>query len=405
MPTHKLRIAGPICLIYGTRPEVIKLAPVLHELQARNMPFVTINTGQHFSKQMMSVFLNELNLPQEDYHLEMGREAKKTAELDDIENIEAEQLSLMISAISKIIQLRRPSIVLVHGDTNTALAGALASIKNRFLIGHVEAGLRSFNKRMSEEVNRVLIDHVSDILFAPTILARDNLLSEGIRDKIILTGNTIVDSVLGVVNNTKRMRILQKFSVEEKQYGIVTIHRQENVDQKDRLSAIVDALSSINFPLIFPVHPRTLTRLREFSLEQKLVSSRVKCAPPLSYGDFLNALKSSKLVITDSGGIQEEAYILKVPCLTIREDTERQETLHGNANILIGKDFELLEKKVKSIIFSDNHELLIGQSSPFGLGGASKAIVEFLETFTRETHERQINMVEQKINDDSLRAK
>ncbi|MCD6455426.1 MAG: UDP-N-acetylglucosamine 2-epimerase (non-hydrolyzing), partial [Methanophagales archaeon] len=316
-----------ISIILGTRPEIIKMSPVIRECAKRRLDYFILHTGQHYSYNLDKIFFEELELPVAKYNLDVGS------------GTHAEETGEMLMGIEKVLKEEKPDVVLVEGDTNTVLAGALAASKLHIKVGHVEAGLRSYDRNMPEEINRVLADHISDYLFAPTVKARENLLREGIEeDKIFVTGNTIVDAVFQNLEIARRkVDILEKLNLNSEGYFLVTAHRQENVDIKERLKGILDGLELVynkfNFPIIYPVHPRTKKKIREFGLE---VPKGVELIEPFGFLEFLQLEANAKLVLTDSGGVQEETCILKVPCVTLRGNTERPETLEVGSNVLAG---------------------------------------------------------------------
>lgn len=355
-----------IAVVLGTRPEIIKLAPVIKELKARKKKFFVIHTNQHYSDYMDAVFFRELNLEKPEYNLLVGSAShgKQTARI--IERVEA------------VLQKEKPKIVLVEGDTNTVLAGAIAATKLGIPVGHVEAGLRSFDRSMPEETNRVLADHISDILFAPTSIALKNLVKEGIsRKKIFITGNTIVDAINQNKNVSDR-RMLERFSLKPKEFFLATFHRQENVDSKKRLSGILKGLNLVGKhfgqKIVCTLHPRTKKMLKKFSLK---IPKDVQAITPPGYFDFLDLEQNARVILTDSGGVQEEACILKIPCITLRNNTERPETLIAGANVLSGTDpKEILHNTKKMVLKKSNW------NNPFGKN-AGKKIVKLVLTKIR----------------------
>ncbi|CAD6490130.1 MAG: UDP-N-acetylglucosamine 2-epimerase [Candidatus Argoarchaeum ethanivorans] len=352
-----------ICIILGTRPEIIKMSPVIRACDDRDMDYFILHTGQHYSYEMDRVFFEEMELPEARYNLDVGS------------GMHGEQTGRMLTGIEKILIAEKPDVVLVEGDTNTVLAGALAASKLHINVGHVEAGLRSYDRRMPEEINRVLTDHISDYLFAPTRKARENLLKEGIDEAMIsVTGNTIVDAVYQNLEIAERKTGVLKYSgLKPKEYFLVTAHRQENVDVKARLKGIIDGLSLIcrefSTPVIFPVHPRTYKKIEEFELE----TDGVEMIRPLGFLEFLQLEAGAKLVLTDSGGVQEETCILKVSCVTLRDNTERPETLEVGSNTLAGTDPERIFKGVGQMLNNKNN-----WENPFGDGRAGERIVEIM---------------------------
>ena len=297
----------------GTRPELIKMSPVMRQLQSRNMDFFVIHTGQHYSYNMDMLFFEELGLPEPRFNLKVGS------------GTHGEETGKMIMGIEKILVQEKPDIVLVEGDTNSVLAGALAASKILLKVGHVEAGLRSYDRTMPEEINRVLTDHISDYLFAPTEVAKTNLLKEGIDERrIYVTGNTIVDAVYGNLQLAKDKDISSGLH-QDKGYFLVTLHRQENVDNPERLRNIVRGLEHVSAKfgkeIVCPLHPRTIKRLQQYSVQ--IETENLRIIDPVGYLTFLKLESQAELILTDSGGVQEEACILKVPCVTLRHNTER----------------------------------------------------------------------------------
>jgi UDP-N-acetylglucosamine 2-epimerase (non-hydrolysing) len=284
----------------------------------------------------------------------------------------------MIKEIEKILlkEKERLNIVLVQGDTNTVLAGALASEKLHIYVGHVEAGLRSYDRKMPEEINRVVTDHVSDYLFSPTEISKKNLMKEGIpENRIFITGNTIVDAIYQNIEiANKKVDILKKFNLKPKGYFLVTTHRRENVDIKEKLKGIIEGLELIyerfSIPIIFPVHPRTQNKLSEFNLN----TIHINNIQPVSFLEFLQLEANARLVITDSGGVQEETCIFKVPCITLRDNTERPETLISGSNILVGVNPTKILDGVELMLNRENN-----WENPFGDGKAGEKIIEVIE--------------------------
>ena len=360
-------------VVASTRPEVIKLAPVLRELEKKKIEYRFITTGQHYDRMLFDKFIEELELRKPDYNIEVGS------------GTQAYQTSQALLELERIFLKENPNVVIVQGDTNSTLSSALAAVKLHIPVAHVEAGLRSFDKRMPEEINRIIADHCSMLLFAPTEKAALNLITEGIfPEKVFIVGNTIVDAVLQNIKIAKR-----KSSIKEKDYILLTLHRAENVDDKKILENIVDALISINEKIIFPVHPRTKKRLEEFKLLEKLKDSNIKIIEPLGYLDFLLLLSNAKLVLTDSGGVQEEAIILHVPCVTLRTTTERPETIEAGGNVLAGVEKEGIVKTLNFLLSGgEQYAKMKKAKNPFGDGKASEKIVGILEKYDRPVIEQ-----------------
>ena len=353
-----------IAIILGTRPEIIKMAPVIRECQRRGLDYSIIHTGQHYSYQMDRIFFEQLELPQPDHNLDVGS------------GNHGEQTGRILADLEAVLMAERPDVVLVQGDTNTVMAGALAASKLHIKVGHVEAGLRSYDRSMPEEINRVVADHVSDYCFAPTETSKANLLKEGIaEEKIHVTGNTIVDSVYQNLEIAMRkVNILADLGLEPKGYFLVTSHRQENVDSKERLGEIIRGLemvkSEFGLPVVFPVHPRTRKMVESFGFEL----DGIRAIEPLGFLEFLQLEAGARLALTDSGGVQEEACILGVPCVTLRDNTERPETLDVGANMLAGTVSQRIMDGARNMLEA-------GESwkNPFGDGNAGQRIIQILE--------------------------
>jgi len=351
-----------IGVILGTRPEFIKLAPVIAAFKAHH-DFFLCHTGQHYSYKMNEIFFKELELPEPRYHLNV------------VSSLHGEQTGLMLIEIEKVLIREKPNLVLVLGDTNTVLAGALAASKLHIDVGHVEAGLRSFDNSMPEEINRIIADHVSYLLFAPTSRSRQNLLDEGIDNgKIHVTGNTVVDVVQRFDSENVDLKA-GDFIRNEDGFMLLTLHRQENVDMKKRLRGILQGLSSVHefykYPIVFPIHPRTKKKLDYFSLR---LPEGIHAIDPVGYWEFLNLEKRAALVLTDSGGVQEESCILGTPCVTLRNNTERPETVDVGANLIAGSESSDILKAVKRMMTSEKTWL-----QPFGDGHSGEKIVNIID--------------------------
>ncbi len=313
-----------VSIVLGTRPEIIKMAPLIKECEARDLDYFVIHTGQHYNHDLDGVFFDELGLPQPKYNLGVGS------------NSHARTTANIMVGIEDILTAEEPDVILVQGDTNSVLAGAITASKLPTKIGHVEAGLRSYDRSMPEEVNRKLTDDISDYLFCPTDNERQNLLNEGIDEsKIHVTGNTIADSI---AQNLAIARAHCQYDVPDN-YFVLTLHRQENVDNKNRflsmLQGVDDVYKECGKTILFPAHPRTVARMSSYGVA---VPAGVEVVAPLGYLDFLYMLGNAELVMTDSGGIQEETCIMNVPCVTLRDNTERPETVYVGGNILAGSN-------------------------------------------------------------------
>lgn len=350
-----------IAVILGTRPEIIKMSPIIRECEARNLDYFILHTGQHYSYEMDQAFFEDLGLPEPKYNLDIGS------------GTHAEQTGKIMTGIEKILLKEKPKIALVQGDTNTVLAGALTASKLRIKVGHVEAGLRSNDRQMPEEINRIVVDHISDVLFPPTETAKKNLIEEGIpAEKIFVTGNTVVDAVEQNLAIARRKDdLLQRLGLTSKGFFLVTAHRAENVDIKQRLEEILQGLETIqnefSLPVIFPMHPRTAKMAQAFGLSL----GGIHVMKPLGYLDFLQLEANACLVLTDSGGLQEESCILGVPCVTLRDNTERPETVEVGANVLAGVTSGAILNCVRERLEQQRAWI-----NPFGNGKAGEYIVK-----------------------------
>ena len=359
-----------VAIVLGTRPEIIKLSPVIRACERQNVSYSVIHTGQHYSESLDAVFFDQLELPNPGHQLGVGSDthAKQTAE--------------MMVGIEEILLKQDPEVVLVQGDTNTVLAGAIATSKLDIDLGHIEAGLRSFDQEMPEETNRVLSDHVGDYLFAPTETSRGLLLKEGVsEDRIYVTGNTVVDAVQEnkEIAETKSSA-LTDLKLADQKFGLVTAHRAENVDCSERFADLLEGVQLVgeefDMEMVYPIHPRAKERLEEFSLA---VPEKVRLIDPQDYLDFLRLQQEAEVILTDSGGIQEEASILGVPCVTLRDNTERPETLEIGANELAGTDPEVILSCAVDMMETDRT-----WDNPFGDGNAAEKILEIITTDIRE---------------------
>jgi UDP-N-acetylglucosamine 2-epimerase (non-hydrolysing) len=347
-------------IILGTRPEIIKLSPIIRECERRKLDYCIVHTGQHYSYEMDRIFFDELKLPLPGHHLDVGS------------GPHGRQTGKMLAGIEDILAKEAPDVVYVQGDTNTVLAGALAAAKLHIRIGHVEAGLRSFDRSMPEEVNRVLTDHVSDLLFAPTDASKELLLKEGIPDsRIHVTGNTIVDAVRENLRLADK-KVLRQLGLFPKSYMLSTLHRQENVDDRERLTEIFRGLGIVsaecNLPVVLPVHPRTRKMIDAFGIR---IPDSIRLVDPVGFLGFLEAESNARLVLTDSGGVQEECCILGVPCVTLRENTERPETVQAGANVIAGYRSDSILKSARKMM-----SIAGGWTNPFGDGTAGRQIID-----------------------------
>ena len=362
-----------IASIVGARPNFIKMAPVIREIEKRGLEHIFIHTGQHYDRELSDVFFEELKLPKLDYHLDVGS------------GTHGEQTGRMLIAIEKVLVKEKPDVVLVPGDTNTALAGALATVKLQIPVGHVEAGLR-YNKyyiynRSSlepEQINRSIVDHVSDFLFCPNKICVNNLIKEGIpQERIFLTTDTMVDAFIqnSAIAMSSSQEILKKLSLKKGEYFVITLHRPLNVDNSNVLKEILSAFSVFSYVSVFPVHPRTKKTLQKIQNYEKIYDNILFCEP-VGYMDFLNLINNAKLVITDSGGVQKEAFMAKVPCITLKNETEWVETVDLGCNILAG--WRPSHEKLRTLIEIAMNLNFDNVENPYGDGKASERIVNVL---------------------------
>lgn len=350
-----------IASIVGARPQFIKCASVSRELRKEHEE-VLIHTGQHYDHGMSEVFFEELGIPKPDYNLGIGS------------GTHGHQTGAMLGAIEDVLQQENPDLVLVYGDTNSTLAGALAAAKLHVPVAHVEAGLRSFDRRMPEEVNRVLTDHCSDLLFCPTKTAVENLAAEGITGGVHLVGDVMVDAMnYNRAVAEERSRILEAVGVRPGEYLVITVHRPSNTDSQENMVAILGALAEAGMPVVFPVHPRTRNYLGRYGLLAKMPEN-VQVTEPLGYLDMLHLMAHAAKILTDSGGVQKEAYMLGVPCITLRENTEWVETVEAGWNVLVGAGRE----EIVSMI----HEFAPAGDQPplFGDGRAAAGIAKIIRS-------------------------
>jgi len=321
--------------VVGARPQFVKIAPLAHAVERRvkdgSLPIdhVIVHTGQHYDPSMSDIFFAELELPDAQFNLGVGS------------GRHGSQTGLMLGELERVLLETAPDLVVVYGDTNSTLAGALAAVKLHIPVAHVEAGLRSFNRRMPEEVNRIVADHVCDLLLAPTPTAIENLVIEGLAERSVFTGDIMYDAVLFYRQLALRQsQVRTRLRLEPYEYGVVTVHRAENTDDTSRLRSLLDAFNALadaGLPLIFPVHPRTTQRIRS-ELADWSPHPRLRLIDPLGYLDMLWLVDHATVLLTDSGGLQKEAFFLGCPCVTLRDETEWIETVQAGGNVLAGAD-------------------------------------------------------------------
>ena len=370
-----------IAVVLGTRPEIIKMAPIIDEIIKREIDLTILHTGQHYDEEMSDNFFRDLEIPAPDYNIHVGSGSH------------AKQTALMMEGIEGVLVDEKPDIVLVQGDTNAVLAGSLVASKLHIAIGHVESGLRSFDMTMPEEVNRRVCDVTSTMYFIPTEQSAINLLAEGYsRTNLFITGNTVVDACF------RHLEIAKKRGFDEESLAsldidnmdnilTLTMHRAENVDIKSRVINIIDAIKELNdMNVIFPIHPRTKKTLQDFGLFDELNNLKhVHIIKPLGYLDFLQLTSKSTLILTDSGGLQEEAITLNVPALTLRYNTERPETVTAGGNILVGSNKDVILENAKKILNDKEFaEKMKNAPNPYGQGNSAKLTVDAIQNYFDE---------------------
>lgn len=362
-----------VALILGARPQIIKSMPFIRlSNEDKQVKLSIIHTGQHYDYEMTKVFFEEFSLPDPAVNLNVGSGSH------------AQQTAKIMTRLEPFLQKQKPDLVVVPGDTNSTLAGALTAAKLNIPVAHIEAGARSCDNRMPEEINRRLTDHCSTLLFTATENCSQNLLKEGIsKDRVNLVGDTMYDVLLQQLPKAERTAILDQLDVKAKTYALLTLHRQENVDSLENLKRIMDAIVKLKkLVVIFPVHPRTRKQLCSFNLYTKLKEQKhVKLIEPVSYLENISLIKNANLVMTDSGGVQKEAFWLKTPCITLRENTEWMETVQLGANYLLGSNTERIVKTAEEIIENEEElcKKLRALPNPFGDGCASQRILKIIK--------------------------
>lgn len=333
--------------IVGARPNFMKMAPIVREMKRRESDFLPllVHTGQHYDEAMSDAFFRDLGLPKPDVHLEIGSASH------------AVQTARIMTAFEPVVLEQKPDWVLVVGDVNSTIACALVCSKLGVKVAHVEAGLRSRDRSMPEEINRLLTDQISDLLLTTSQDADENLKAEGIpAEKIRFVGNVMIDSLFYSLKLSERLTVREDLNLSEKEYAVVTLHRPSNVDERETFSGLLDALCEVSarIPVVFPVHPRTKARISEFGFTERIENSNVKLIEPLGYLDFMRLYSGARLVLTDSGGLQEETTALSIPCLTLRENTERPITIEMGTNKLVGVSQEKIKQAAFEILSEEN---------------------------------------------------
>ena len=352
-----------LCIVVGTRPEIIKMAPIILECQRRAVSYSIVHTGQHYSCNLDKIFFREMGLGSASHNLEVGSGAF------------GEQLGKMLSGLHRVVGREKPSYVLAEGDTNSVLASALSASHLGIPFVHVESGLRSYNMAMQEEKNRIVADRLASVLLAPTPWAGDVLREEGSDPRrVFVTGNTIVDALQRYLSAAEASSILGDLGVEPGAYFLATLHRAENTDRPEVLEGMLNGLGAAGrehgVPVVFPIHPRTAACIEAYGLPLPL---EVRTIEPVGFFDFILLEKNARLVFTDSGGVQEECCVLQVPCITLRDDTERPETLQVGSNVLAGTHLASLDEQVRGMLEKDRN-----WENPFGGGRAGERIIDIL---------------------------
>ena len=349
-------------IVLGTRPEIIKLAPLIKQLNKKSTS--VIFTGQHYDYNLSLRFIHQLGLGKPNHSMKISHTSSAT------------QIADVIRKVSKLLEKEKPDTVIVQGDTNTVLAAGIASLKSNIPVSHVEAGLRSHDWRMPEEHNRIEIDHISELLFAPTSSSKYNLLSEKVHGKIFVTGNTIIDAINQFTKISKKH---SKLSVEVNDYVLMTLHRSENVDKKESLSRIIKAVIDSKQDFIFPVHPRTLKRLHEFNLYTKLKKSKnIQMLDPVGYFEILELMKNCQFIVTDSGGIQEEATApsIRKKVVVVRKTTDRPEAVFSGFSEISGTTYSGILTALRK---TAKNPTIPKKKSPYGEGNSAKIIIKHLK--------------------------
>ncbi len=355
--------------VAGARPNFMKIAPLMTEMKkSPGIHPILVHTGQHYDERMSKLFFEDLQLPQPDINLEIGSASHSV------------QTAKIMIAFEEVLVREQPDLVLVVGDVNSTIGCALPAVKLHIPVAHVEAGLRSFDRDMPEEINRVLTDAIAEYLFVTEPSGEKNLLREGIsEEKIFFVGNVMIDTLLANKSKADQSSIISALKMSSQKYALLTLHRPSNVDVEETFLRILDALAEIQsyLPIVFPIHPRTNKRIEEFGLTDRMKSlSNIHLIDPLGYLDFLKLMTEAKLILTDSGGIQEETTILGIPCLTLRDNTERPITVEQGTNVIVGTDTQR--------IVTESTHILQGKKHSFGMpelwdGKAAERIVNILK--------------------------
>jgi len=355
-----------IVTIIGARPQFIKTPLISRELK-KFAKEILVHTGQHYDLNMSEIFFKELKIKKPDYNLGIGSENQ------------GKQTAKMLSGIEKVLLKEKPDLVIIYGDTNSTVAGALAAVKLQTPVAHVEAGMRSFNRAMPEEINRIVSDHISSILFAPTLSAVKLLKSEGITKGVFFVGDVMNDIQINLKAQSSNLKVLKKLDIKPKEYILATVHRQENTDKKENLKNIIQSFIEIGETIVFPAHPRTIKYLKDYKLDKKIAASKnILLIEPVGFFDMVALENNAKMILTDSGGVQKEAYIARVPCITLREETEWRETVKSGWNQLAATDVQKIVRLAKDFPKPKNHPNFLGD------GNAYKKIAQTISKFLKK---------------------
>jgi len=352
-----------IVTIVGARPQFVK-TPLISKELSKFANEILVHTGQHYDENMSAIFFRELGINKPKYNLAVGS------------GNQGEQTAKMLEGIEKILLKEKPDLVLIYGDTNSTVAGALAASKLHIPVAHVEAGLRSYNREMPEEINRIVADHISTLLFCPTKSSVRILKGEGISKGVYWTGDVMGDISRKLKVECRKLKVLEELSIKSKEYILATVHRQENTDKKENLVNIVEAMTQIGEVIIWPLHPRTKKALNDYGLDKKLaLSPSVRLIDPVGFLEMMSLETNARLILTDSGGVQKEAYLARVPGIILRRDTEWTEAIRSGWNHLVGTDVKKIVKLAKSFPKPKNHPNFLGD------GRAYLKIAKIIEKF------------------------
>jgi len=370
----KQELKKEIICVVGARPNFTKIAPIMAAILAhgKNIKPYLLHTGQHYDEAMKASFFEQLGIPEPNIDLGVGSGSHAVQTADVMKKFEP------------VLDERKPAAVLVVGDVNSTIACALVAVKKNIPVIHVESGLRSYDRAMPEEINRILTDQISDLLFTTEKSALDNLMREGIeKDRVVFVGNVMIDTLFKNIENAVPMAqtlatLKDAEKILNKPFGLITMHRPSNVDDKTTLTSLIDTLSELSsqLPLVFPVHPRTKGQIAEFQLMGKIEKSNIILLPPLGYLHLLGFMKNAKMVLTDSGGIQEETTALGIPCITLRENTERPITVTEGTNTIVGSDPVKIKAAFDQIMTDGGN---VGRKPEYWDGHAAERIVKYLD--------------------------